>query len=149
MIPRSGRFPGEGYGNLLQYSCLENPIDRGAPWGIQSRGSKRVGLHLETKTTTIMQLFRSTLSLGQAEENAEEKLNETFRSVHFSSVARSCPTLCDPMNRTTPGLPVHHHLPEFTHIQVHRVGDAIQPSHPLSSPSPPSPNPSQHQSLFQ
>ena len=67
----------------------------------------------------------------------------------FSSVAQSCPTLCDPMNRSTPGLPVHHKLPEFTHTHVHRVSDAIQPSHPLSSPSPPAPNPSQHQSLFQ
>ena len=67
----------------------------------------------------------------------------------FSSVAQSCPTLCDPMNCSTPGLPVHHHLPEFTQTHVHRVGDAIQPSHPLSSPFPPAPNPSQHQSLFQ
>ena len=65
------------------------------------------------------------------------------------SVAQSCPTLCDPMNRSTPGLPVHHQLPEFTQTHVHRVSDAIQPSHPLSSPSPPAPNPSQHQSLFQ
>ena len=67
----------------------------------------------------------------------------------FSSVAQSCLTLCDPMNRSTPGLPVHHHLLEFTQTHVHRVGDAIQPSHPLLSPSPPAPNPSQHQSLFQ
>ena len=67
----------------------------------------------------------------------------------FSSVAQSCPTLCDPMNRSTPGLPVHHHLTEFTQTHVHRVSDAIQPSHPRSSPSPPAPNPSQHQSLFQ
>ena len=70
-------------------------------------------------------------------------------SVQFSSVAQSCPTLCDPMNRSTPGLPVHHQLPEFTQTHVHRVSDAIQPSHTLSSPSPPAPNPSQHQSLFQ
>ena len=67
--------------------------------------------------------------------------------IQFNSVAQSCPTLCDPMNRSTPSLPVHHQLPEFTH--AHRVGDAIQPSHPLSSPSPPAPNPSQHQGLFQ
>ena len=67
----------------------------------------------------------------------------------FSSVAQSCPTLCDPMNRSMPGLPVHHHFLEFTHTHVHRVCDAIQPSHPLLSPSPPAPNPSQHQSLFQ
>ena len=63
----------------------------------------------------------------------------------FSSVSQSCLTLCDPMNRSTPGLPVHHQLPEFTQIHVHRVSDAIQASHPLSSPSPPAPNPSQHQ----
>ena len=69
--------------------------------------------------------------------------------IQFSSVAQSCPTLCEPMNRSTPGFPVHHHLPEFTQTQVHWVGDAIQPSHPLSSPFPPAPNPSQHQSLFQ
>ena len=72
-----------------------------------------------------------------------------FSSVQFSSVAQPCPTLCNPMNRSTPGLPVHHHLPEVTQTHVHRVSDAIQPSHPLSSPSPPAPNPSQHQSLFQ
>ena len=67
----------------------------------------------------------------------------------FSSVAQSCPTLCDPMNCSTPGLPVHHQFPEFTQTHVHQVSDAIQPSHPLSSPSPPAPNPSQHQSLLQ
>ena len=75
---------------------------------------------------------------------------KSFRlSVQFSSVAQSCPTLCNPMNRSTSGLPVHHQLPEFTQTHGHWVSDAIQPSHPLSSPSPPAPNPSQHQSLFQ
>ena len=73
----------------------------------------------------------------------------TFSPVQFISVAQSCPTVCDPMNHSTPGLPVHHQLPEFTQTHVHRVGDAIQPSHPRSSPSSPAPNPSQHQSLFQ
>ena len=72
-----------------------------------------------------------------------------YTSVQFSSVAQSCPTLCDPMNHSTPGFPVHHHLPEFTQIHIHRVSDAIQPAHPLLFPSPPDPNPSQHQSLFQ
>ena len=69
----------------------------------------------------------------------------------FSSVqSLSCVQLfVTPMNRSTPGLPVHHQLPEFTQTHAHRIGDAIQPSHPLSSPSPPAPNPSQHQSLFQ
>ena len=69
--------------------------------------------------------------------------------IQFSSVAQLGPTLCDPMNCSTPGLPVHHQLPEFTQIRVHGVSDAIQPSHPPSSPSSPAPNPSQHQSLFQ
>ena len=74
---------------------------------------------------------------------------KTIALTRFSSVAQSCPTLCDPMNRSMPGLPVHHHLPEFTQTRVHRVSDAIHPSHPLSSPSSPALNPSQHQSLFQ
>ena len=65
----------------------------------------------------------------------------------FSSVAQSCPTLCDLMNCSTPGLPAHHQLPEFTQIHVHQVSDAIQSSHPLSSPFPPAPNPFQHQSF--
>ena len=68
---------------------------------------------------------------------------ELHSSVQFSSVAQSCLTLCDPMNRSTPG------LPEYTQTHVHRVSEAIQPSHPLLSPSPPAPNPSQHQNLFQ
>ena len=73
---------------------------------------------------------------------------ESFSLVQFSSVAQLCPTLCDPMNRSTTSLPIHHQLPELTQTHVHRVSDAIQPSHPLSSPAP-APNPSQHQSLFQ
>ena len=72
-----------------------------------------------------------------------------LQSVQFSSVAQSCLTLCNPINCSTPGLPVHHQLPEFTQTHIHRVSDAIQPSHPLLSPFPPSSNPSQHQSLFQ
>ena len=71
-------------------------------------------------------------------------LNETVQFSH--SVVSD---LCDPMNRSTPGLPVHHKRPKFTQTHAHRVGDAIQPSHPLSSPSPPAPNPSQHQDHFQ
>ena len=74
---------------------------------------------------------------------------EEYTSVQFSSVVQLCPTLCNPMNCSTPGLPVHHHLPEFTQAHVHRVCDDIQPSLPRSSPSPPAPNPSQHQSFPQ
>ena len=70
------------------------------------------------------------------------------RRFKFSSVAQSCSTLCDPMNRSTPGLPVHYQLPESTQTHVHWVGDAIQPSHPVSSPSPPALNLTQHQGLF-
>ena len=72
-----------------------------------------------------------------------------IRSDQIRSVTQSCPTLCDPMNHSTPGLPVHHQLPEFTQTHIHRVSDVIQPSHPLSSPSPLAPNPSQHRSHFQ
>ena len=77
-----------------------------------------------------------------------ERRYSTYNLVQFSSVAQSCSTLCDLMNCSTPGLPVQHQLPEFTQTHVHRVSDTIQPSHPLSSPSPPAPNPSQHQGLF-
>ena len=84
-----------------------------------------------------------------ADSLLSEPPGTSLRQVQFSSVAHSCPTLCNPMNRSTPGLPVHHQLPEFTQTHIHRVSDAIQTSHPLSSPSPPAPNASQHQSLFQ
>ena len=89
--------------------------------------SEKVGLKLNIQKTKIM-------------------ASGTISSAQFSSVAQSCPTLCNPMNRSTPGLPVHHQLPESTQTHVHCVGDAI---HPLPSPSPPAHNPSQHQSLFQ
>jgi len=79
----------------------------------------------------------------------EYKQWSVLLSVQFNSVAQSCPTLWDPINCSTPGLPVHHQLLEFTQTHVHQVGDAIQPSLPLSSPSPPAHNPSQHQGLFQ
>ena len=112
LFPGSGRYPGVGNGNPLQYSCWRMPWTEEAG-RLQSMGSQRV----------------------------------RHSSVQFSSVAQSCPTLCDPMNCSMPGLPVHHQLPESTHTHVHRVGDAIQPSHPLSSPSPPALNLSQHQGL--
>ena len=93
--------------------------------------------------------MRHTNILGCIGAVARMSLATSERCYQFSSATQSCPTPCDPMNRSTPGLPVHHQFPEFTQTHVHRVGDAIQPSHPLSSPSPPAPNPSQHQSLFQ
>ena len=106
--------------------------------------SEKVGLKLTIQKTkvTASGLITSWQIYG--------KIMKTVRLYfQFSSVSQSCPALCDPMNCSTPGLPVHHQLPEFTQTHFHRVGDAIQPSHPLSSPSPPAPNPSQHQGLFQ
>ena len=82
-------------------------------------------------------------------ENIQSCASYWIRSDQIRSVGQSCPTLCDLINRSTPGLPVHHQLPEFTQTHIHWVSDAIQPSHLLSSPSPPAPNPSQQQSLFQ
>ena len=97
----------------------------------------------------------SILRIGQSIEiSASESVLPTniqdciLYSVQFSSVAQSCQTLCDPTNLSTPGLPVHCQLQESTQTYVHQVGDAIQPSHPLSSPSPPALNLSQHQGLF-
>ena len=91
-----------------------------------------------------MALALNTLSNTSINQN-----NKNVSSVQLSSVTQSCPSLWDPMDHSMPGLPVHHQLPEFTQTHIHRGGDAIQPSHPLSSTSPPAPNPSQHQSLFQ
>ena len=90
--------------------------------------------------------------IEQPSRKVGKRSKQTFlqrrHSVQFSSVTQSCLTLCDPMDCSTPGLPVLHQLPEFTQTHIHGVGDAIQPCHPLSSPSPAA-NPSQHQSLFQ
>ena len=80
--------------------------------------------------------------------SSQVNIHQLVIHVQFRSVAQLCPTLFNPMNCSMPGLPVYHHLLEFIQTHVHRVGDAIQPSHPLSSPSPPAPNPSQHQGLF-
>ena len=98
---------------------------------------------------TLLFCLRFTMIPDSRDLCLTSNLKIIFSSVQFSWVAQSCPTLPDPMNRSTPGLPVHHQLPEFTQTHVHRVSDAIQPSHPLLSPSCPAPNPSQHQSLFQ
>ena len=87
--------------------------------------------------------------VGRQDAMGVSKNKKKYNSVQFSSVSQLYPTLCDPVNRSMPGPPVHHQLPEFTQTHAHRVGHAIQPSHPLSSPSPPVPSPSQHQGLFQ
>ena len=107
--------------------------------------------HQDSMVLAQRQKYRSVEQNRKLRDKSTQPMDtlSLASSVQFSSVAQLCPTLCDPMNRNTPGLPVHHHLPEFTQTHVHRVHDAIQPSHPLSSPSPPAPKPSQHQSLFQ
>ena len=102
------------------------------------------GVEQNDSVTHISILFQTLFHLGYY-----RILSWALCATPFSWVIQLCPTLCDPMNCSTPGLPVHHQLPEFTQTHVHRAGDAIQPSHPLSSPSPPAPNPSQHQGLFQ
>ena len=121
--------------HLAVFIRLKTPFFK---FPIESFSKTRNYLLLISKPT-INCLYYASINVAQPET----------ASVLFSSVAQSCPTLCYPMNCSMSGLPVHHQLLEFTQTHVHRVGDAIQPSHPLSSPFPPAPNPSQHQSLFQ
>ena len=119
-VPGWGRALGGGNGCPLKYSCRENPMDRGAcPWARQ-----RAGRDLVTKQQRMV-------------------------IIQFSSVAQSCLSLCNPMDCLMPGFPVHHQLPELAQTHVHRASNAIQPSHPLLSPSPPAFNLSQHQGLSQ
>ena len=111
-IPESGRPSGEGHGNPLQYSCLVNPVDRGAWWSM---------VHMVAKSRTLLKLLSTHSSVQFSRSVVSDSLQP-----HESQHARPpCPS-------QTPGV----------HSNVHRVGDAIQPSHPLSSPSPPAPNPS-------
>ena len=93
-------------------------------------------MYLHNCDQTLLQFLYKELL--QANKNTDIATKEPFQ---FSSVSQSCPTVCDPMNHSTPGLPVHHQLLEFTQTDVHQVSDAIQPSHPLLSPSPPAPIP--------
>ena len=99
---------------------------------------------------TTSSLWRICLQANKESSGKAFSLIYYFsRAYQFSSVAQLCLSICNPVNCSTPGLPVHHQFPEFTQTHVHRIGDAIQPSHPLSSPSPPAPNPCHHQGLFQ
>ena len=115
-------------------------------WGLLSVKRKNLG-EVVFKESAVKVSSKYRMQLAQS-----QRLIDTTCSscrVQFSSVTQSCPTLCNPMNHSTPGLPVHHQLLEFTQNHVHRVSDDIQPPHPLSSPSPPAHNPSKHQGLFQ
>ena len=127
------------------------------PGGLQSMGSQRVGHDWVTNTLLILNIYTSLLSLGFGRIPCIKQINSILvlknakifsYIVQFSSVTQLCPTLCNPMNCSMPGLPVHHQPLEFTQTQVHQVGDTIQPSYPLSSPSSPALNLSQHQDLF-
>ena len=125
---------------------LKNPC--GPPALLGPHGSPFLNLSLfEAEFYLLLYKYTTLYNILNTEAGISTQLSSmklASKRFQFSSVAQSCPTLCDPMNRSTPGLPVHHQLSEPTQTHVHRGGDAIQPSHPLSSPSPPSPNPSQH-----
>ena len=141
-------------------SCLVDTVtsDSSTPWTIALRAPLSMG-SLQAEIRKWLPRFPSGVLPNsgieprsptlQADSLPSEPPGEPHCWNQFNSVAQSCLTLCNPMNHSMPGLPIHHHLLEFTQTYVHRVGDAIQLSHPLSSPFPPAPNPSQHQSLFQ
>ena len=154
----------EGIGKTLQYSCLENPMNsmkRQKDMTLKDELPRSVGAQYVTweewrnisrKNEVDEPKWKQHSSvdlIGDGSKLQFYKEQYCIRSDQIRAVAQLCPTLCDPMNRSMPGLPVHHWLPEFTETHIHQVGDAIQPSHPLPSPSPSAPNPFQHQSLFQ
>ena len=145
-IPWLGRSPGGGHGNTLQYSCPENPMNRGA-WQATVHGVAESDMTEWLHFPFLSILIR--LDHWQHWTFQWESSRKMIPSFSSTSVTQLCLTLWDTMNRSTTGLPVHHQLPEFAQTHVHWVSDAIQPSHPLSFPSPPAPNPSQHQGLFQ
>ena len=172
LIPGLGRSPEEGIGYPLHYSSaslvtqmVKNPPAMQETWvwsqgwedpleeGMVTHSSILAWrIHIAGWQATVHGVAKSHNWVTKHSTVAVLSQYHFFKylsSVQFSSVAQSCPTLCNPMNCSTPGLPVYHQLPEFTQTHIHPVSDAIQPSHPLSSPSPPAPNPSQQQSLFQ
>ena len=114
---------------------------RGCPWLCTLK-------EFRMEKSRILTLVVKVHIKGMISMSQEPCIFPYTENLQFSSVAQSCLTLWDPMNCSTPGLPVYHQLPEFTQTHVHWVGDAIQASHALSSPSPPAPNPSQHQRFF-
>ena len=149
-IPVSGRSPGEGNGNPLQSSYLGNPMDRKASW-TTVRGVTKIQTWVSKHTCMLLYTWQICKEIRFRVIQDWRCINPngyiTLKSV--SSVAQSCPTLFDSIDCSMPGFPVHHQLPELAQTHVHRVCDAIQPSHPLSTPSPPAFNLAQQQGLFQ
>ena len=150
-IPGSEKSSGLVNGNTLQYYCLENSMDKGA-W----RATELWWGSIESDTTELLHTHKWSLFSAKehptcqstVSKNAGDTWPRGGYSVQFISVSQSCLTLCNPMDCSTPGLPVHHQLPELAQTHVHRVSDAILPSYPLSSLSLPALNLSQHQGLF-
>ena len=149
--PIDGSPPGSPIPGILQAITLEwvaISFSNAWKWKVKAKSLSCVW----PSATPWTAVFQAPLSMGFSRQEYWSGVPLPSPKIHaqFSSVvSQSCPTLCNPMNLSTPGLPVHHQLPELTQTHVHWVSDVIQPSHPLLSPSPPAPNPSQHQSLFQ
>ena len=131
------------------YLLIFTTLDMKPEYFLNIRIYKYIYFPLSIRAMISSHIIVAFTKLYNNERMWREKANNISVCLQFSSVAQSCPTLCDSMNRSTPGLPAHHQHPEFTHTHVHQVHDAIQPSHTGSSPSPPAPKLSQHQSLFQ
>ena len=132
---------------LSAKSIIPTPVLIGALFTLTKQSKRKCDVDIQQNSIRSEKGVKYWYKLQRAYNWLKLKLN--LENIQFRSVAQSCPTLCDPVNLSTQGLPVHHQLPEFTQTHVHRVRDTIQPSHPLSSPSPPAPNRSQHQGLFQ
>ena len=150
--PIEGSPPGSFLPGILQARILEwvaISFSSAWKWKVKVKSLSHVQLFATPRTIA----YQAPLSMGFPRQEYWSGVPlsslKCAYSVQFSSVSQSHPTLFNPMNRSTPGLPVYHQLLEFTQTHIHRVSDAIQSSHPLSSPCPPAPNPSPHQGLFQ
>ena len=155
----------EGWNDLMLDMGLEKKSESQERLWISNSGDQKDNIYMGQQNTSVLEYrFKFTVPIARILVRALQRNRTNRRNTHidthkhtrsrrrscdYCSVAKSHPTLCDSMNCSTPGSPVLHHLPKFAETHVHWVSDAIQPSHPLSSPSPPATNPSQHQSLFQ
>ena len=144
-----GRSPGGGQGNPLQYSCQENPHEQSSLVGYSPWGCKESDTTEQLSTAHVLAIPKPLSLKSRIEQISKHIVHNFVVIVYLLSSVQLYLTLCDPMDCSTPDFPVHHQLPELAQIHVHQVGDAIQPSYPLSSPSPPAFSLSQHQGLFQ